>query len=432
MSINRIQHIFILTLFLLQGNSLLSQTDTVQEARQPDRPWVNLSYQVDFDAPGLNNQLLLDIWRGGYIAPSRLEDTYLALSRLGGQHKAGLLTDASLNYSFRDKRDSTGTMRFIIGVGHTSVLEATYDQDLFGLMAFGNKVYAGTRLQLGDQAFRSTSLQHLSVGKYWSGRTQHAAIAGSISLGFLKGQYNHEIDIRSASIYTEENGDFIDIDMQYAYMRSDTQYTAYFDMNGYGIGIGAQVCYHGDQGIEIHAGLQNLGALRWVNNRYQYEKDSAFTYNGWEIPNIFDTGPGSIFENATPDSAVALLTSGNTGQNAWRPAPARVEFTVTSPLWGSKARLRAGFSHYLFTMRSPQMFVGPEFRFFKERLTLMPFYQYGGYGGSHAGMELAFKAGSFLTIQARSGNIDALFSPSTLAGQSLQFSILLSPKAHAL
>jgi hypothetical protein len=380
---------------------------------------VELSYQLGLESNAFNNGFAMSFVNGSRLDSLQIRDISANLPAIG---LAAFYSRAhARSFWTSSTRKATGR-GFYGGFDNLEISEIRFRPALFNLVFIGNGEYAGQNLTLDGMRYRQISTQSAHFGWYKirHDSTDSRWIIG-MHLNLMKGQYLHELSLHNGSAYTAEGGDEIRLILNYDYSRSDTQYTRFTDLNAIGMGLGFIADYRQKNGLSFRAELSNLGAMRWVNNRHNFHKDSTIQFKGWEIENILNI-PSTAFDNADTDSLSAILSGETSKQSFWAMHPCLLQFRMQIPFRVDWVNLSLYAEQMFFTSSMPYLSIGPEFRLASGKFLIQPYISNGGYGSQNAGLRMEASIGDNLSLQAGCHAIDALLFPATRMGQSLYLS----------
>ena len=168
----------------------------------------------------MSNQFFNKFIFGGKI---EREDKDKAYEKLSGNNRLG----GDLNYYLNvqiplDTIFGKSTISLVTGLEHVEHVDARFSSDLFKFTFDGNKQFAGESIDIGRTNFNYYKYQKLNIGfinyKYFDKKLAKEGIILSI----IKAEEHKTVSISEGSIFTEELGREIDVDLNYLYNASDT------------------------------------------------------------------------------------------------------------------------------------------------------------------------------------------------------------------
>jgi hypothetical protein len=197
--------LFHFTGFAQVDSSKVSPTALKMEFMQPD---AGIYYDWETNSNGLTNKFLFSVNKDNTISNDiknstatklRAVNHYIAHTSGGGYYVMPLKAHAGLGLVFE-----------LEGVSHQ---DATFSKDAYELMLFGNAHYKNQKKEFGNLFFRNISYQRIGLGlqKYFA----HQSQCFTASLNFILGDYFNEVRISRGSLFTEQYGEYLDIDLAY-------------------------------------------------------------------------------------------------------------------------------------------------------------------------------------------------------------------------
>lgn len=182
-------------------------------------------------------------------------------------------------------RLSSSNQPWFLHLASHSQLATTFNRETAELILFGNAPYAGQTVALSPIEW--ISYNYLSIGLQKQ--------VGNIRLGLdllLPSQY-HRWSVNNSSLFTAEDGSYLDLTMDLEYSRSDTNQTDGLSLNGWG----AAFNLHGEQGPwEFEA--DELGIMIFNGNSLIMEKQGTYRYEGGRIDDFQNPENLAFFESA--------------------------------------------------------------------------------------------------------------------------------------
>ena len=368
-----------------------------------------ITAQNNFLLPDSSNQILMNT-RGGvasssipqkfmnkFIFPDYI-DTALKDATLGKMKNINyfggtFLLNANMMLI---KRDEDAKKQNLIGFGFGTNRDANlkFTKDLFNLIFNGNKPYANQTLNLNNSNFNSLvySYLELSLGK---SVTNHSNIKSSLwaDFGLLIGHSYTDINFNQALLFTEENGDYLELTLSESSMSlSDTLSTSLAQ------GFGAKIDFfysRQNQNSKLLIAAENIGGIFWQNTSSAY-LDTTLNFEGIAIGDIFQLADSVWSKAGTIDS---LLST--TKKDVFRTIPINFSTYFRKELklfyFDILARYR------LFANYTPYLRTGINFnmRNIKPGITA----SYGGYSNFNLGINTDINLFNSLKIQLGTNNI---------------------------
>tara|TARA_B100000674_G_scaffold97646_1_gene70387 strand:+ start:26025 stop:27272 length:1248 start_codon:yes stop_codon:yes gene_type:complete len=326
----------------------------------------------------------------------------------------GFLLNANLLLA---KENKNADKKNLIGFGFGTNREANlkFPKDLFDLTFYGNKPFANETLNLNKTSFESLSYSYLELSVGQSFINGNVTSSFWSDIGLLVGHNFSDINFAQASLFTEENGDYLEFNLSESSIAvSDTLSTSLAK------GFGAKIDLFYSRQTEnskLLISAENMGGIFWQNSS-SAQLDTTFNFEGIEIGDIFQLADSVWSELGSIDS---LLNSEK--KNEFRTVP--VDITVYYRKNLELILFDVLVNHKLFANYTPYIRTGLNFNLplFNPGATIA----YGGYSGLRAGLNTDIKIIDALKIQIGTNNIlgaiipDSATSLDAYAGVRLKF-----------
>lgn len=374
--------------------------DTTQE--------LSVSFNGDFvyGSTVMNNRFSSKFLFGGEIDRELKDDAYANLkanNRLGLDFNYRLRVEIPFDTLFK-KHD----ISLLIGVESRDHVDAFFGEELFRLTFDGNKQFAGQTIDIGNTNYNRYKMQYLSVGFINYKKFETGIAKEGIIVNLIKGQQHEAITVPRGSLYTEQLGREINLDLNYIYNASDTSNEGALAFNGYGIGTDLFTEFFLKNGDKIYLGVQDLGFVYWNNNSLELSTDSSYSFDGIEVDNIFDLND-SIIGEISKDSIVDAVATVNKKDDYSIALPTAVNITYTKIL-SEKWKLNGGVYYKILSNYFPLFYLNTYY-YFNDKFSVKTQIAYGGYGKTNIGLAVAKSFGTFMDIYIGTNNIEGLIIP---------------------
>jgi hypothetical protein len=356
----------------------------------------------------MNNEFLNKLLFGGRIEKEHKEESYKNLSgknRLGGDLNYHFNVEIPFDTMFRKRNVS-----LVLGVENIEHIDVGFTSDLFKFTFDGNKQFAGEYIDIGGTHYNRYKYQKLNIGfinyKYFDNKLSKEGII----LSLIKGEEHEAIIIPRGSIFTEQLGKEIDIDLNYYYNSSDTANKGMSAFNGYGVSSDLFTEIFLKNGDKIYLGLEDLGFIYWNNNSLDIRTDSSFHYEGIWIDNIFDLND-SLLSNISKDSIINSISTTNQKGNYSIALPTAVNITY-SKIVNDKSKINFGVYHRILSNYMP-LFYTNYYYYFNKKIVTKAHLSYGGYGKLNVGLAFAKSFNKYFDIFIGTNNVEAFIAPSS-------------------
>ncbi len=203
-----------------------------------------------------------------------------------------LNTIADNNYFFLETYNGIeyGNTSFSIAYNHRINGAGSLSKDLIELVLFGNGIVAGRELDFNNTFIDFVRFSDIRFLKSFGDKF-------NASISLLTAHNLQQFRIHEGSLFTEENGEYLDYTIDFTHISSDTSANNYFGING----IGTAVSLGYTDTINEHvfsAQLLDIGLIKWNDKTIHRSLNEDFYFEGIEIENILDFND-SIVSNQT-------------------------------------------------------------------------------------------------------------------------------------
>lgn len=278
-----------------------------------------------YDSDVLSNEFIGALYNGGMIDRA-LRGT--VADDLRSSNRGGLVATADAWYAWRDTlRQRPWTWR--LGLAHRTMLGIRFAPDAYRVAFFGNAAFENDIAELGPSAFTQLSYQRIAFG---GGRPG----VWHLQLGLVNGMRLDAADIPKADLYTANDGEFLEVDLQGRYWRTDTATAPGVAHQGLGLSLSGEWTFlrwgKGDRN-KVTVTVDDLGFIAWNAQSLHHRSDQTVHYDGIHVDDILDLDGLVIGRQELQD------TLGLSFEKAafLRPLPGRV---TLSAAWGPGVELK--------------------------------------------------------------------------------------------
>ncbi|MBK9283595.1 MAG: hypothetical protein IPM51_04665 [Sphingobacteriaceae bacterium] len=410
----RVQSAYIIFLFVLTYSSLFGQYNS--EFIKYDKMGRSVSVNLDYDlaSNGMNNSLLNKLVFGGNID----DDLKASSSKyLNAKNNFGL----NLSYDVSAFIKANSKFDFLIEFKNQEILNATYTNDFYNLMFYGNQMYKGRTANLAGSNVNALRFQEVKFGAIIHHFDSVAKIGMSVS--FLKGEQLFYLKTnKNSSLFTSGDGSELIFNSDFSMALSDTTQKRLGSFNG--VGASADIYFEtpykskiGKKSILI-VNANNIGFIHWRNNSVQYNSDSVLRFSGYHVNNIIDLKDSTLNRINTDSMALSLTNARTEPFNVNIPT----NLVIINKIYFGQQKfcLSTGFRHIFNANYKPYVFVEPEFT--KDNITASLHTGYGGYGRLNVGLSVTANLKGWY-FRVGSNSLQGYVLPASTTGQSLFFSI---------
>lgn len=355
-----------------------------------------------YGSDAVNTHFLNKFLFGGKIEQSEKEDVYQNLSAL---NTMGQDINYSLNVTIPiDTLFGKTNLSLLFGVEFVEHFDAQFTEDLFKFTFDGNKQFAGEYAELSGTDFNFFQYQQLNFGLISTKVENERVAREGIIVSLIKGQSHQAMIIPRGSIFTEQDGKEIALDINYTLNTSDTSNSSFSAFNGYGVSTDLFTDFVLKNGDKIHLAINDLGFIYFNRQSLEYTTDSTFYYDGIEVDNIFNLND-SVLSDISKDSIIDNISDVKKGDYSIAlPTGLTINYTK---YFNEKWKLNVGLYHKILSNFTP-LFYTNTYYYFNPSIALKVHLSYGGYGKFNGGLAVAKKIKNF-DITLGTNNITAFF-----------------------
>ncbi|MCH8905290.1 MAG: hypothetical protein IIA45_15435 [Bacteroidetes bacterium] len=403
-----------------QTNRLLTEHPEIIFDEEPSY-YLGTEFNYDFNSNSITNNFLNTIFYGGFIDNSIKDEV---TPRLRKMNRALF----SLNYGmvFRQKlAEGFDWPRYAyLYTKNRAQISIGFTDDLFELSFRGNSQFAG------DSAiFSGSNLQYSQFQQIGGGFEHHYPFKGntlavSAGISILKGQQYRSFAVGHGSVFTEIDGQYIDLITDYQFKSSREGRSDYRDQNGMGTSLDLLVKYNIGESNNIGGmsdkvlGMEliDLGLINFNNRSYTMTDTLDYTFEGLEILNVFDVD--NTLSQQTVDSIINSITPDKEYKNVIYYLPTRIHIFYQQELEQIQTRLAIGGQYRFNTNFAPLLYLRGTYHGLSY-LTVSPMLIFGGYGNFNIGLSSTIKLNRYIYLTVSSDYIYGYLSPSSASGQGV-------------
>lgn len=367
----------------------------------------------------INNQFASAVFKSDFLDEHIKNSNYLKGKNIFGND---LYSNAYVAV-MPDSLWGSSRLGYRIGFGTRQFRTVRFADDLFNVVFFGNKDYAGKEAKFNNTKFRLFDFQEFQFGLFKDFDDEDMRVRLYFGLNLLKGQQLQLLNLYSGSLYTAETGEYLDLSTKLSYYTSDQSHKKFSDFNGYGLSCNA---YLKIENTKSHCTFtfasQDLGYIVWTKNSYKTNLDSSMHFEGVEISNILSLGQSNI-HGLSKDSLMNILYSHNDTIPLQISLPERITMEVQKEWQGFFKTSLIGMN-YIFDAGQPfPQFYAMQIAKVNDWLNGGIIANYGGFSGFNAGILLQFHQGKHFSAILASGDITGFILPSDPFARSISLNL---------
>ncbi len=327
---------------------------------------------------------------------------------------AGQIRNIGVGAKINSKKNK-GNKYLYLGIEHRRYLDIYLDDDLIELLLLGNKPFAGETLKATDSKYYSIYFNQLKGGMGYRFGTSEAIRHLTWNLALNIGQNYDYIEVQNSTLYTDPDGDFLDVTASANTKLSDTVWAEVYQMNGLGLSADVEYSYTKPGDFHFDLNLKNLGFIFWNGDTFIGEIDTSFVFDGVGV----DT-TSSQNDNLPDDYSYKSL------RRILFKDPESSSFTTGLPvsLRFSAGKYFASNQFYAGLNGTYYPFLNAKFMFeffatwnYKNKLYLTPVVLYSSYAKVNYGLCLGVNIHKKVRIHVGSGYLNSMFNKNELLGK---------------
>ncbi len=327
---------------------------------------------------------------------------------VSGKLKTSNNFGAGFNYelNYRRSPDSLfGTKFSYYQVGFRDVyhLDARFNRDVFELYFRGNKKYAGQTADIGDFEFKQLFYQQLyftfghqvmNNGDYIS--FDKDRFEYSVGLSFNKGHKLLTIEAIDASLFTQQDGEYLDLDADLEIHTNDSAKNDKIAFNGIGGSIDLYFKWTDKKCRQLEFTAKNLGLIAWNNQSSYVAADTSFRFEGVDISDLFDFTDSVTNTISLDSSLVEPYLTNRTKKSHNTLLPALIKLKYSLPVKKIKTIMSTEVGYLLYANCKPYIRQTFQYRINSVHSVGLSL-SYGGYSNFNVGLnyELRLKNWNF-------------------------------------
>lgn len=365
----------------------------------------------------LNSNSVRNGFVNNYLFESRLSQNARKRSYQNAQMQNRLGIDYVHHVQYNTVIDTCLGMRdlfFTAGLKTRDFASAAFNNDAWGLFLLGNKPFAGQKMN-----FSNTSLSYLNYQEVFTGFGKYLSdnFFMGIVLGFIKGGDAQYLDIDRGTLYTQEDGEYIDLSLKMKLQQYNDNPLPHTAFKGYGSNISVTGSYFFSKDKFLNLNIKDAGFISWKNMR-STEVDSNYHFEGFEIDDVFNFNDSTLKKAAREDLATNLNAE-QKNKNEIKMLPLSIHLNYFHKIDRYQTILIPGAKYMLNAAYIPKFYLKAAI-FPCKGFMITPKLAYGGFGRLNYGLGLSksFRKSWMLSLQ--SNYLAGFVNPDKTRGQGLQ------------
>lgn len=172
-------------------------------------------------------------------------------------------------------------MGLLFELSASSFQDASFNKNVFNIVLFGNAHYRNEKIELGKMVYRNIEYQKIGIGvrNYFKARTQCV----NLTVDFILGDYANQFKLNRGSVFTEQNGEYLDVDLNYERRTSSLGARVY---NPKGVGTALNFSWsklYTKKNATITVDVKNIGFVHYGPSTGVQTVDTAIHFTGLDL-----------------------------------------------------------------------------------------------------------------------------------------------------
>lgn len=240
----------------------------------------------------------------------------------------------NLNMTFLTRLNPDDKSPLQIQLSNRQIIKSNFTKPDFQLAFSGNAMFAGDTVQISPASFEQYSFRQLSIGTSKWKSFQHFFMSAYAQINVLDGVNASQIKIDDATLFTEANGQYLDISDDFTFHKSDSGPDRLYFSDGAGLAtdLNVMLSLNTQKPWEFTAQLSDFGFIKWNQKATTYSSDTAFHFTGLEVSNLLS--PNSDFSFAiNTDTLLKYTGTSKISESFKTNLPYQILFLVTHELF---------------------------------------------------------------------------------------------------
>jgi len=360
---------------------------------------VNTFGQVGSNA--ITSDFMYSFLNGSYLDNS-IKDP--VRDKLGSYNRMGM--DWMTEISYMNLNDSVlgNNWGYYLGIKNRAYADARFTSDLFNVTFYGNSSYAGQTARFSDSYGDFVMYQQFQVGFIKQVLEEKHAHAFGFGVSFLNGNMRNTAGISTGTLYTDVNGEYLDVTASLAVQRTSASNSYFMANNGSGLSLDLFYEYRlGTSGV-FSMSVNDFGFINWDRPGGRLWIDSTINFDGVEIGNILETD-GSEF--AGFGDSLRQYVNEDEQRYGLMMLPINVNMSYAYMFKGERVMLQGGVQFRSMNSFVPLIYARGIF-YPHRHIMIGTMIGYGGFSVLNVGLDLGFDFGKGYIMQLSTRNLEGV------------------------
>ncbi len=365
------------------------------------------------NSTALTNEFIRSFYLGKYLTGDIKDNVN---QRLKSNNIFGLEMDNALYGIIHfDSVLHAKNQNLLVGISQKNFLNLNFPDNLFRLIFYGNKPYAGDSLSMPVFSLLNLSYQSFDAGWIIQNNYDGISVSSGIKLSLILGKQLSAVTFYNGYLYTASNGNELSAGAVAEVIQSDTANPTF-------AGTGGAIAFFTElvasKTAKIHIELSDLGFINWNAQTQVQQTDTGITFNGINLTEIINGNQSS--GNLLDSTENYFIVNKKQRMISLLPAAFTIYYqTKINEKW----QLTLGMRHRLFLKYNTYFWAQTNYQVSSHIQPSMRI-AYGGYGKLAVGAGVYASIAQSWKINVYTYNLEGIFFQKSNGGLSLQAGII--------
>jgi hypothetical protein len=368
--------------------------------------------EMDYGLAGTaaTNAMFYSYGFGGFIDEEMKEKAAKRLSHLNllGQNTQALFRYQQQGRTILGMENAGWQME----LAWKNYMEFEFTEDVFNLVFYGNKDYAGKTADLSNSELRTLNYYQIKGGMNFFSRLEKHYFAFNLALNL--GNKFQEGRMNNSHFFTSLTGDSLSLDGNTNYRFIQSQADNPFDIFGFGAGLDLYYKYSRENKYNIEASIEGLGFIRWNKQQAHLDYSNPIIWEGVEVENILNL-PNPLVNTSAGDSISNFIDANASSGNYLSYTPADLKLSAAYQLIKDAVELGLDLRYRFFSVFKPEYTLKVKLDYL-ENLSFIPNMSYGGYTRFNMGLGMVYRPTTSSTLEFHTRYLSGIFNQQSSSG----------------
>jgi Family of unknown function (DUF5723) len=246
---------------------------------------LTISSDYYFASNAITNQFALAYFRNEFIDNVKKDNVTDHLSSL---NRFGTEFLAQIKYSSTNKTIfNLPNSFFSVSLNSRYHVNSEFKYDAFQLYFRGNSAYRNKTADLGSFVYNQVYYQQVNFTFGHKFKRDENKFGFAAGLNYNNGQKLYVIDAERATIFTDDQGKYLDLDANIEIHQSDSSNDELSSFNGAGCSADLYWFWTNKKNNTLKISATNFGFISWNSETAFIKADTALRFNGVDVSNLF-------------------------------------------------------------------------------------------------------------------------------------------------